>query len=159
MSGDQAISLRTVAVGDRLFLERVYAESRADELSATSWTNAEKEIFCRDQFAAQDQYYLLHYPQCERLVILHAGQPVGRLYLDRRPAEVRIVDIALLTAERGKGLGGRLMRTILAEAQKTGLPVKIHVERTNPARRLYDRLGFKLVTEGEIYDLLESSPG
>jgi GNAT superfamily N-acetyltransferase len=159
MSGDQAISLRTVAVGDRLFLERVYAESRADELSATSWTNAEKEIFCRDQFAAQDQYYLLHYPQCERLVILHAGQLVGRLYLDRRPAEVRIVDIALLTAERGKGLGGRLMRTILADAQKTGLPVKIHVERTNPARRLYDRLGFKLVTEGEIYDLLESSPG
>lgn len=158
MSGGRAVSLRTAAAGDRLFLERVYAESRADELSATSWTDAEKEVFCRDQFAAQDQYYLLHYPQCERLVILNAGQPVGRLYLDRRPAEVRIVDIALLTAERGKGLGGHLMRRVLADAQKADLPVKIHVERTNPARRLYDRLGFQLVTEGEVYDLLECSP-
>ena len=158
MSSGRVVSLRSATGGDRPFLERVYAESRADELSATSWTDAEKEVFCRDQFAAQDQYYRLHYPQCERLVILNAGQPVGRLYLDRRLAEIRIVDIALLTAERGKGLGGHLMKTVLADAQKAGLPVKIHVERTNPARRLYDRLGFQLVTEGEIYDLLERSP-
>ena len=46
------------------------------------------------------------------------------------------------------------MRDILAEAAAAGIMVRIHVERTNPARRLYDRLGFRLVKEGEVYDLL-----
>ena len=32
--------------------------------------------------------------------------------------------------------------------------VRIHLESTNPARRLYDRLGFRLAEEGEVYDLL-----
>lgn len=156
-SGDFA-SLRPATDEDRPFLERVYAESRADELGATDWTDAEITVFCQDQFRAQDQHYRLHYPQCEYLVIESAGRPVGRLYVDRRPAEIRIVDIALLVSERGKGLGGSLMESILAEGQQAGLPVRIHVERTNPARRLYDRLGFCLVEEGEVYDLLECLP-
>ena len=77
------------------------------------------------------------------------GRPIGRLYRDLRKDEIRVVDIALLTGERGRGVGGRLMRDVLAEARERGLAVRIHVERTNPARRLYDRLGFRIVEEGE----------
>jgi len=156
-SGDLT-SLRAATDEDRPFLERVYAESRSGELEATGWTEAQKMTFCQDQFAAQDQHYRLHYPQCEYLVIEHAGRPIGRLYVDRRPAEIRIVDIALLISERGRGVGGHLMEDVLAEGRQAGLPVRIHVERTNPARRLYDRLGFCLVEEGEVYDLLEGLP-
>ncbi|MBC8424807.1 GNAT family N-acetyltransferase [bacterium] len=148
------MTLRPATPDDRSFLERVYAESRAAELEATGWPDDEKDAFCRGQFAAQDSHYRTYYPDCEYLVVERDGEPVGRLYRERRADEIRIVDIALLADARGHGLGGRLMRRILDEAAAADLMVRIHVERTNPARRLYDRLGFELVEEGDVYDLL-----
>lgn len=154
MSAADGVVLRPAAAADRPFLERVYAESRAEELRAAPWSEAQKAGFLRDQFAIQDAFYREHYPDCEFLVVERDGRPVGRLYRDRRHDEIRIVDLALLAAERGRGLGGRLLQAILDEAAAAGLPVRIHVERTNPARRLYDRLGFAVESEGEVYDLL-----
>jgi ribosomal-protein-alanine N-acetyltransferase len=40
---------------------------------------------------------------------------------------------------RGQGLGGRLIERCLAETEGE---VKLHVEYDNPAKRLYERLGF-----------------
>ena len=154
MSTPDQVTLRPATLADRDFLLRVYAESRAAELAAAAWTDEEKHAFCLAQFDAQDAHYRRHYPACEFLIIERNGAPIGRLYRDRRDDEIRLVDIALLTTERGQGIGAHLMRDILAEAATAGIMVRIHVERTNPARRLYDRLGFRLVKEGEVYDLL-----
>lgn len=154
MSHDAEITLRPATPADLPFLKQVYASSRTAELAATAWTEAEKQIFCDEQFKAQDLHYRQHCPGCEYLVIERSGQPIGRLYRDKRPDEIRVVDIALLPAEQGRGVGGRIMQEILDEAGAAGLHVRIHVERSNPARRLYERLGFKLVDSGEVYDLL-----
>jgi len=151
------ITLRPATPADEPFLITVYAESRADELAATDWSDTEKAAFCASQFKTQDQYYREHYPNCQYLVIESNGRPIGRLYRDRRADEIRVVDIALTVAERGQGVGGHVMREVLAEASAAGLFVRIHVERTNPARHLYDRLGFQLVEQGEVYDLLSWS--
>lgn len=148
------ISLRPATSLDRPFLTAVYTESRETELAATGWSDEEKSAFCSSQFEAQDAHYREHFPNCDFLVIEKNTQPIGRLYIDRRPDEIRLVDIALLNAQRGRGIGGRLIQGILDEAAKKGIMVRIHVERSNPARRLYDRLGFRVVEEGEIYDLL-----
>ena len=148
------ISLRPATPLDQPFLIAVYTESREAELAATGWSNEEKSAFCRSQFEAQDAHYREHFPRCEFLVIEENTQPIGRLYLDRRPDEIRLVDIALLKDRRGRGIGGRLIQGILDEAANNGLMVRIHVERSNPARRLYDRLGFMVEEEGEVYDLL-----
>jgi ribosomal protein S18 acetylase RimI-like enzyme len=158
LSPHPPITLRPATPADRPFLERVYAESRAEELSAVDWSDDEKAAFCRGQFETQDAHYREYYPRCEFLVIERDGAPVGRLYRDRRADEIRVVDIALLASARGGGIGGRVMRGILDEAAAAGLPVRIHVERTNPARRLYDRLGFQVVEVGEVYDLLAWIP-
>lgn len=158
MSESPVINLRPATAADRPFLQRVYAESRADELAATGWTDAQKDTFCREQFHAQDQHYRQHYPQCEYLVIQAGERPIGRLYLDRRPDEIRVVDVALLSKSRGQGIGGKIMQDIILEGNHARLPVRIHVERQNPARRLYDRLGFCLAAEGDVYDLLEYPP-
>lgn len=148
------LSVRPTSSIDRAFLITVFAESREAELAATGWSEEEKATFCRSQFEAQDAHYRAHYPNCEFLVIEQNAQPIGRLYIDRRPDEIRVVDIALLNSERGRGIGGRLMQEILDEARNNGIMVRIHVERSNPARKLYDRLGFRVVEEGEVYDLL-----
>jgi len=61
----------------------------------------------------------------------------------------------LLPAHRNQGTGSALLNDILAEATAVTQPVRLHVERFNPARRLYERLGFTVIGEGPIYLELE----
>ena len=86
------------------------------------------------------------------------GEPAGRLYIHRGPSEIRIVDIALLPEHRGGGVGTQLVRDLLAEADADGKSVTIHVERMNPALRLYERLGFSLGEDKGVYLFLERKP-
>ena len=90
---------------DRELLIAVYASTRAEELAPVPWDDAQKDAFIRMQFAAQDRYWREQKPGAEFCVVLVDGEPAGRLYLDRRADEIRIVDIALLPAWRGRGIG------------------------------------------------------
>ena len=110
------------------------------------------------QFNAQHSYYQEHYRGAAFQVIMHDGQPIGRLYMVRWPDELRIIDIALLSAHRGRGVGTTILGAILAEGRRLGLPVRIHVERFNPALRLYTRLGFRQAADKGVYYLLECVP-
>lgn len=141
--------------GDRPFLARLYASTRLEELEPVPWSQEEKMEFLRTQFEAQDCHYREHYADTQRLLVRIGGKLAGRLYLQRREDEHRIIDIALLPEFRGRGVGGELLEQVLAEARKAGKAVRIHVEKNNPARRLYQRLGFQPVEDRGVYDLLE----
>jgi ribosomal protein S18 acetylase RimI-like enzyme len=56
--------------------------------------------------------------------------------------DIRIVDISLLPEFRGQGVGTALLGAVTQEAAKEHRSVSIHVEKFNPAQRLYRRLGF-----------------
>jgi ribosomal protein S18 acetylase RimI-like enzyme len=137
------------------FLYRVYASTREEELAVVPWNAEEKETFLRMQFNAQHQHYQQHFPDAAYSVILVDDTPAGRVYLHRRSDEIRIVDIALLPDYRSKGIGSELLSDILAEGKQTNLPVRIHVERFNPALRLYERLGFQQIGDQGVYYLME----
>jgi ribosomal protein S18 acetylase RimI-like enzyme len=154
----QAITSRSIEPEDRDFLYRLYASTRQDEMALVDWSDAQKEAFLQMQFTAQHAHYMEHFAGAAFQVILLDGEPVGRLYVDRRPDEVRIIDIALLPACRGRGIGSHFMREILAEGEAAGVPVRIHVERYNPALRLYHRLGFRPIGDEGVYYLMEWKP-
>lgn len=122
------------------------------------WTDEEKAAFLLQQFTAQDAYYRDQFPDADFLVVEDDGEPVGRLYLHRRDDEIRVMDIALLPGWRGLGVGGALLRDVLEEARRAGKPVRIHVERNNPAVGLYERLGFRPVGDTGVYFLMEAPP-
>lgn len=149
------VSLRPATVDDTEFLAAVYAATRMVELEATDWDDAQKADFCRMQFTAQDSHYRQHYPTAEFSVIEVSGIPVGRLYVDRWKNEIRIMDIAILPEHRGKGIGSRLLPGLKQEAADSGRSLSIHVERFNPALRLYERLGFRMTEDKGVYFLLE----
>jgi len=154
----QGLSFRPINADDRGFLYDVYASSREEELAVTGWDAAQKQAFLTMQFNAQHTYYQEHYPQAAFLVILRAGQGIGRLYLDRRPEDLGIIDIALLPEYRGQGIGTAILAAILSEGQRLAVPVRIHVERFNPALRLYTRLGFRQIADQGVYYLMEKTP-
>ena len=127
-------------------------------MAAVPWSDDEKAAFLQMQFDAQHRFYMEQFANADYQVVLVDGTPAGRLYLDRRADEIRIVDIALLPAHRGRGVGGRLMGRVLDEAASKGLAVRIHVERNNPALRLYRRLGFTQVEDQGVYLLMQWLP-
>ena len=86
------------------------------------------------------------------------GEPVGRLYVDRWPEEIRIVDISLLPEFRARGIGSALIRELQREARASTKTLSIHVERFNRALTLYRRLSFEAAGEHGVYLLLRWSP-
>ena len=88
-------------------------------------------------------------------MVLSAGKPVGRLYVARLPEAVRVVNIALTTANRGRGWGSTLLKKVIAEAERHDLPVRLHVEAENRARLLYQRLGFRVTGRKGFYLCME----
>jgi ribosomal protein S18 acetylase RimI-like enzyme len=152
------ITLRPITPEDDSFLADLYASSRTEELAVTTWSDEEKSLFCRMQFNAQTAHYAENYPGASFQIIERDGVAAGRLYVARWAKEIRIVDIALLPEHRGAGLGTQLLRELQEEASVAGKKLSIHVEQFNPARRLYERLGFQQVEEKGVYLLLEWEP-
>lgn len=151
------LTFRPITDADLPFLSRVYAATRAEELAATSMTDAHKAAFLLLQFQAQHAHYQKYYPKADWLVTMRGGEDTGRLYIERWPSEHRIIDIAFLPEHRGKGAGEALLRDLMDEAAAAGKDVSIHVEKYNPAMRLYRRLGFQVEEDKGVYDLMRWS--
>ena len=152
------LRFRALTPADLGFLSALYASTREDELAPLPWSAEQKAEFLEMQFQAQHSHYLKHYPDALWLIIERGGEPVGRLYLEYWPGEHRIIDIALMPGARGSGLGEALLRDVIDEAARHSKPVGIHVEKENPAMRLYRRLGFETVEDKGVYDLLMRRP-
>lgn len=152
------LALQPITPQDEPFLRQLYATTREAELRLTGWDDEQKAAFVAMQFDAQHRYYQAHYAGARFDLILRDGEPVGRLYVARWPQELRIMDIALLPGHRGQGIGSRLLGGLLDEGRAAGIPVTIHVEQFNPARRLYERLGFCITGDFGIYYLLSRAP-
>ncbi|CAM3780431.1 GNAT family N-acetyltransferase [Roseateles saccharophilus] len=140
--------LRVATPADDAWQLAIYASTRADELAQTGWPPEQCERFVAMQHRAQQQHYLQHFPHAGcQLILAAADEIAGRLWVDRRPDGMHVLDIALLPAWRGRGIGTACLRALAGEADGRGQPLGIHVEIHNPARRLYERLGF--VADGE----------
>lgn len=153
-----SVALRPATPADEEFLISVYASTRAEELAVTQWSAEQKDQFCRMQFKAQDAHYRLNYPTAQLDLILVNEELAGRLYVDRWAKEIRIMDIALIPAHRGHGIGTHFLRQLQDEAFASAKRLSIHVERFNPALRLYERLQFKVAEDKGVYLLLEWNP-
>lgn len=149
------IAYRPARADEVDFLGSVYASTRTEELAPTGWPDDMKQTFLRQQHEAQHAHYANVYPDAERLIIERSGERIGRLYLQEWDTNLRIVDISLLPEGRRQGIGEAILRDIGADAAERGKKVSVHVEKFNPARRLYERLGFVVAEDKGVYDLME----
>jgi ribosomal protein S18 acetylase RimI-like enzyme len=150
--------LRPVTDADRDFLVELYGSVREPELEPVGWDDATKRAFVEHQYAAQDAHYRQHYEGATLDVIEVGGERAGRLYVHRGPSDIRIMDIAIAPAFRGRGIGTQLLERLAEEARESGRKLSIHVEANNPARRLYERMGFVQRGETGVYLLMEKDP-
>ena len=152
------VSYRPSTDEDLWFLATVYASTRLEEVAQSGWSKEMQLQFLAHQADAQHRHYRAHYPDAEWLVIEREGEAIGRLYIEEWASQIRLIDIALLPDGRGGGVGSAILADLQDWASEKAKPLTIHVERNNPAMRLYLRLGFAKVDEHGVYDLMEWRP-
>lgn len=153
------MELIPVGAADEAFLFQVYAGTRREEVAGWGWDAAQQESFLQMQFQVQRRAYQMQYEEAEHCIIVHDGRPVGRTIVQRTTNGLHLVDIAVLPEYRGAGIGTGVLRTLQAQAALAGQPLRLHVMRANPARRLYERLGFTLTGENDTHYAMEWRPG
>jgi GNAT superfamily N-acetyltransferase len=153
------MELRDALPEDLPFLFQLYCDVRGPEVSAWGLPAGQADVFLRMQFDAQRRSYQASFPQATHQIVLSDGQPVGRRLAAHTADGLHLVDIALLAPHRNHGLGTRLIRELMEQAEAAGSALHLHVLRGNPAHRLYQRLGFAETAADAMYIQMAWKPG
>jgi ribosomal protein S18 acetylase RimI-like enzyme len=153
--GTATVALRPVTTDDRELLLQIFASTRLRELALLGDEDELRSRFLVQQFGAQETHLRSVHPTASRDVVLVDGVSAGRLYVDRRAHEIEILEIALLPAARGRGVGTKLLEGLLKEAGASGKKLTLQVQATSRARALYERLGFRRADQGGVYLRME----
>jgi ribosomal protein S18 acetylase RimI-like enzyme len=92
-------------------------------------------------------------------VIRQDGVDIGVLEVRREAHRLYLGEIALLPEHQSNGIGTEVISDLVAEADAALLPVELQVLKVNPARRLYERLGFEVVGQTETHFQMRRMPG
>jgi ribosomal protein S18 acetylase RimI-like enzyme len=80
-------------------------------------------------------------------IITVEGHSVGWLQAAETPSEIFLQQLFVSPEYQGRGIGSKVLHTLLKSWERTGKPVVLTVLKNNPARRLYERHGFAVVAE------------
>lgn len=143
------LSLRPMSAADNVFNEGLYRTTR-DDLRLLDAEEDFIESLIDAQRQAQTQGYGDMFPNAMYFVVEHHNERIGRVVLDFGQNEIRVVDIALIPAARGKGYGSEILQAVQRVAGKVMAPVVLSVRFDHlPAKQLYGGLGF-VVEEAQI---------
>jgi ribosomal protein S18 acetylase RimI-like enzyme len=142
-------TLRPAAQADYDFLYALHeATMRPTVTQIWGWDDARQSAIFRERFD----------PAARRIIVID-GRDAGVLEVEERPDEVFLANIEIAPEQQGRGLGAAIITDILFDAHARGLPVTLQVNRVNPARRLYGRLGFVETGQTETHYLMRADRG
>jgi ribosomal protein S18 acetylase RimI-like enzyme len=99
--------------------------------------------------AAQSASLRRRWAPAEVRVIMRDGATIGWLQIAALPDALFLKQLFVEGASQRQGIGTEVMHRLIAEAAATNRPMTLGVVKTNPARRLYERLGFRVTNEDE----------
>ena len=99
-----------------------------------------------------------HFDEPGMRLILLDGERVGCVGFRQGESEIKIDSFYLDRRLHGGGLGTKILKALLAEADATGLPVRLEVLTGSKADRFYMRHGFVKLKEDEIEGHYERPP-
>lgn len=140
-----------VCADDQPFLYELFLSIRAEEILSWGFDQRMTEQLLRMQWEGQSQSYRMQFPHAEHRIIVAENTKAGRIIIDRASGELHLVDISLLPDFRNQGIGTQLLRELQQEAIQQNTNIALNVHTSNPARRLYERLGFSVDAGYEVY--------
>ncbi len=150
------ISFRKIEEKDGPFIQKLYRSTRERELDQTNWPEDQKHMFIVMQLIAQLADYEKKFKDASYQLILYKKEPAGRLYLWESEREIRIIDMSLLPAFQGKGIGKDILSNIIQEAKQKNKIASLYVTVDHPAKKMYERIGFKKVSGTLTHEYMEA---
>lgn len=146
------LTLRPIVIEDEAFLLTLFALCRPDLEYILNLNSEVKDILIRQQYEFRTTELHRQYPNADMLIVMGDNEPIGKLFVERGKANLHILELGLLPAFRGKGIGSRLMQGILDEAREGNKTVSLHVDWYNlAAKELYHRLGFHVTEDTGVF--------
>ncbi|HTD48201.1 MAG TPA: GNAT family N-acetyltransferase [bacterium] len=134
-------ALREASICDHDFLYDLHIRTMKTYVEQTwGWDEAKAVKMFRERVAQG------HYE-----VIVLNGVDIGAVNCHRRGDTLYVSNIEILPEYQRRGLGTTILQRIIAEAQRDGLTVTLRILKVNPARSLYERLGFIVTREDETH--------
>jgi len=127
---------------------KLRAATEADRESFVSiWREAFREAIARWGWdaVAQRREAEAQFDEAPASMIEIKGRTVGYLSIRRDTDHDFVCGIALLPEVQRFGIGTELLRGVQEEARRRGVPLGLSVYVDNPARILYERLGFRVL--------------
>lgn len=153
------MTVRPATPADAPLLLALFTEEKAAELAPLGLSAEQLQPLLEIQYRGREFSYSQSATQpADSILCLEDGTPAGRLLVDHGADSYRVLDIAVLTAHRNRGIGKLALQKLQQEAAISSLPVRLRVMKDNPAERLYERLGFKATTSDEISIQMEWKP-
>jgi ribosomal protein S18 acetylase RimI-like enzyme len=129
------------------------------------WLWALKRATLRDYVAqtwgrwddtVQEEFFRQRFDPAVLQIVVYEGRDVGVLHVEQHATEIFLADIAIEPEAQNRGLGTAMIGDVLAAGQALDLPVTLRVLKVNPARRLYERLGFEVASETPTHWVMAS---
>jgi ribosomal protein S18 acetylase RimI-like enzyme len=156
------VELRHAVAEDEDFLLQLYLATQPIETASWNMSAAAREQLLQMQFRGRRQTYTAQYPDAEDLILCLSEEGdvkrrVGRHLVMRQEGAILGVDLAVLPEYQRQGIGRLVLQGVQRQCAKEGLRFRLQVLHSNPARRLYDRLGFRIVSQDLLYAQMEWS--
>ena len=160
MGGMTDISLRPEVEEDFKFIEELVFAVREREAGFRGLILSERTNLLKEQARLQIEHYRRVYPRAHFMIIEADEKAIGRYYVHHAEDHLLIVELSILPSFQGYGIGRQLIKSVQAEAMRTGLPIRLSVEIGNPAISFYEGMGFEQVrTEQSHHAMVWRSSG
>ena len=107
--------------------------------------------------AFQESLFRERYIPNQIQVIKFDGKDIGMISLEERTDDVFLRAIEILPTHQGQGIGSRIIQEIIDDAESKQKPVSLSVLKGNPAKSLYERLGFSVIEETDPRFFMKTS--
>lgn len=145
----EEIGVRDATAADYDFVRRVHHETMKGYV---------EDFFGAWDHDYQDARFARTYRLEEARIILSGGRDVGWFARRESAGDILLTELYVAPASQNRGIGTRILRDLIGAARRRGKTVSLGVMKNNPARRLYEREGFRTVGENE-YKFLMRWPG
>jgi ribosomal protein S18 acetylase RimI-like enzyme len=95
----------------------------------------------------------------ELQIIQCAAERIGYIQVIEEPTRVFLAAVEIAPSHQRRGIGTSLIEDVCKRGDSIGLPVELQVLKVNPAKHLYERLGFSTQAETETHYLMRRAPG
>jgi ribosomal protein S18 acetylase RimI-like enzyme len=109
--------------------------------------------------AAQIASFRRQWSASETRIITLDGADIGWLQSATREGTFFLAQLFVDAAHQGRGLGTAVMHQLIGEATARNQAMTLGVVKINPAKRLYDRLGFRVTREDDRKFYMRREPG